>query len=341
MTDINPSPDQDNSDEQSDDFSFAADPSVMDQPAAKKTDNSAANKKNVYGILSSSVSHERLPMLEFVFERFMRIFSTSLRTLTSENIDISMVSVESQKFGDYVDGIPEKALINVFKVEEWDNNGLMVFSNNFVQALIEVLMGGRSSLTVDEAPRDQENRKYTTIERALMRKIFENSLNDLAEAFEPLSAVAMTFLRIEENARFANIARPTNAAVFGTFEVLLDGHEGSIEIVFPYATLEPIRELLLQIFMGEKFGRDSIWERHLVGELWKTRVHIKAVLAELECDLGDVLNWKEGTLLPLGISRNDPITVKCGPTAVLVADIGKKGTHVALKIREMLLEKHF
>ena len=53
---------------------------------------------------------------------------------------------------------------------------------------------------------------------------------------------------------------------------------GQIEIMLPYATLEPIRELLLQMFVGEKFGQDAIWETHLANVLWNTDLELEAVL---------------------------------------------------------------
>ena len=56
--------------------------------------------------------------------------------------------------------------------------------------------------------------------------------------------------------------------------------QSEIQAWIPYATLEPVRELLLQMFMGEKFGRDSIWESHLASELWMTDIEIEAVLDE-------------------------------------------------------------
>jgi len=46
----------------------------------------------------------------------------------------------------------------------------------------------------------------------------------------------------------------------------MEDRGGRLELLLPYATLEPVRELLLQQFMGEKFGRDSIWETHLAEE---------------------------------------------------------------------------
>src|SRR3546814_19442921 len=73
----------------------------------------------------------------------------------------------------------------------------------------------------------------------------------------------------------------------------MEDRGGLIELLIPYATLEPVRELLLQMFMGEKFGRDSIWEGHLPAELWQTDISIDAVLDQVEMPLGKVLEWIE------------------------------------------------
>ena len=117
-----------------------------------------------------------------------------------------------------------------------------------------------------------------------------------------LSPVTFHFDRLETNPRFATIARPANAAVLAKFQVDMEEKGGKIEICLPYATLEPVRELLLQMFMGEKFGRDSIWENHLASELWYTDVAVDAVLSQMNGSLDDVLNWKVGTRIELPVT---------------------------------------
>src|SRR3546814_20066941 len=89
-------------------------------------------------------------------------------------------------------------------------------------------------------------------------------------AFEPLAPVNFSYDRIETNPRFATIARPANAAILARLRVDMEDRGGRLELMLPYATLEPVRELLLPMFMGEKFGRASIWEHHLATELWTT-----------------------------------------------------------------------
>ena len=67
------------------------------------------------------VAYERLPMLEIVFDRLVRALSGSLRNFTGDNVEVSLEGMESLRFGDHLDRVPQPAMIAVFKVEEWDN----------------------------------------------------------------------------------------------------------------------------------------------------------------------------------------------------------------------------
>ena len=90
--------------------------------AAKATSRPASRRI----INSALVSYERLPMLEIVFDRLVRMMSTSLRNFTSDNVEVSLDSISSIRFGDYLNSVPLPAMLAVFKAEEWDNYGLLI-----------------------------------------------------------------------------------------------------------------------------------------------------------------------------------------------------------------------
>ena len=95
-----------------------------------------------------------------------------------------------------------------------------------------------------------EGRPYTTIERNLVERMVSVILADMSAAFEPLSPVNFRQERVETNPRFATIARPANAAILIKLRIDMEDRGGRLELLLPYATLEPVRELLLQMFMG-------------------------------------------------------------------------------------------
>ncbi|MDE0809639.1 MAG: flagellar motor switch protein FliM [Alphaproteobacteria bacterium] len=292
-----------------------------------------AKTTGIQAIVNSAlVSYERLPMLEVVFDRLVRMMSTSLRNFTSDNVEVSLDNITSIRFGDYLNSIPLPAMMSVFKAEEWDNYGLAVVDSALIYSIVDVLLGGRRGTAAMRI----EGRPYTTIERNLVERLVNVVLSDLSAAFDPLSPVTFRFDRLETNPRFATIARPANAAVLARLRIDMEDRGGHLEVMLPYATLEPVRELLLQMFMGEKFGRDSIWETHLANELWNTEIELDAVLDQVVLPLNDVIKWKPGTQIMLNALPNSNIDMRCGEVPLFVGNMGQKGGNMAVKIVKKL-----
>ena len=297
------------------------------------TDNLEDEISGIQAIVDSAmVSYERLPMLEIVFDRLLRMMSTSLRNLTSDNVEVSLDSITSIRFGDYLETIPMPAMISVFKAEEWDNYGLMTSDSALIYSIVDVLLGGRRGTAAMRI----EGRPYTTIERNLVERMVTVILSDLSAAFDPISPVTFRFDRLETNPRFATIARPANAAVLARLRIDMEDRGGRVELLLPYATLEPVRELLLQMFMGEKFGRDSIWETHLANELWSTDVELDAVLDQIVLSLNDVMNWRPGSQILLNAVPSSPINLRCGEIPLFTGGMGQKNGNMAIKIDKKL-----
>ncbi|MGN6365467.1 flagellar motor switch protein FliM [Asticcacaulis taihuensis] len=279
-------------------------------------------------INSAMVSYERLPMLEIVFDRLVRLMTTSLRNFTSDNVEVSLDNISSIRFGDYLNSIPLPAILAVFRAEELDNYGLLTVDSNLIYSIVDVLLGGRRGTAALRI----EGRPYTTIERVLVQRMVEVILNDAKAAFEPLTPVNFNLDRLETNPRFAAIARPANAAILVKLRIDMEDRGGRVELLLPYATLEPIRKMLLQQFMGEKFGRDNIWESHLATEIWTTQMEVRAVLDEQQMPLSKVLNLEVGETLILNANAESPVQIKCGAIPLTTGRMGRKGHSIAVRI---------
>ncbi len=254
--------------------------------------------------------------------------STSLRNFTSDNVEVSLDNIASIRFGDYLNSIPLPAMLSVFKAEEWDNFGLITVDSSLIYSIVDVLLGGRRGTAAMRI----EGRPYTTIERSLVERMVHVMLTDLSAAFEPLSPVTFRFDRLETNPRFATISRPSNAAIVARLRIDMEDRGGRLELLLPYATLEPVRELLLQMFMGEKFGRDTIWETHLARQLWVTEVDLEAVVDQQTMKLSDVFDLKVGSQIMLNASPDSVIGLRCGEVPLYTGRMGRKGDKIAVRI---------
>ena len=277
---------------------------------------------------SAMVSYERLPMLEIVFDRLVRLMTTSLRNFTSDNVEVSLDNISSIRFGDYLNSIPLPAILAVFRAEELDNYGLLTVDSNLIYSIVDLLLGGRRGTAALRI----EGRPYTTIERVLVQRMVEVVLNDARQAFEPLTPVTFNLDRLETNPRFAAIARPANAAILIKLRIDMEDRGGRIELLLPYATLEPIRKMLLQQFMGEKFGRDNIWEGHLATDIWTTETEVRAVLDEQQMPLSRVLNLKVGDTMMLNATPDSEVSIRAGSIPLTTGRMGRKGQHIAIRV---------
>ncbi|HEU4661707.1 MAG TPA: flagellar motor switch protein FliM [Pseudolabrys sp.] len=281
---------------------------------------------------SAMVSYERLPMLEIVFDRLVRLMTTSLRNFTSDNVEVSLDRITSVRFGDYLNSIPLPAILAVFKAEEWDNFGLVTVNSSLIYSIIDVLLGGRRGQSTIRI----EGRPYTTIESNLVKRMIEVVLADAELAFRPLSPVKFNIDRLETNPRFAAISRPANAAILVRLRIDMEDRGGNVELLLPYATIEPIRAVLLQMFMGEKFGRDPIWEGHLATEIGQAEIGVDAVLYEDMLPLRRMMNLNVGDTLALELKPDAMVRIRCGDVTLTEGRMGRVGDRISVRVAKPL-----
>ena len=277
---------------------------------------------------SGSVAYERLPMLEIIFERLVRLLSTSLRNFFTDNVEVTLESIRSVRFGDYINSISQPALLSVFKAEEWDNFGLVTIESALTYSVLDAMFGGKRG---QPAPR-VDGRPFTSIEIRLVRRVIELVLSDAEAAFKPLSPVRFTVDRVESNPRFVSISRPANAAIRVELKFDMEGRGGALHILLPYATIEPIRELLLESFMGEKLGRDPIWENHLATEVWQAGVDVTCVLHETQMPLKRVMKLEIGDTLMFDTRPDATVSLRCGDFIVTEGRIGRVDDKIAVQV---------
>ncbi len=302
-----------------------------------KKDSAGTRTDGIFAILDKSMTaYEKLPMMEVVFDRLVRQLSTSLRNFTSENVDVSLDSMVSIRFDDYLNSIPLPALLVVFRAVEWENFGIVTVDSSHIYSMVDILLGGRKS----DRPVRIEGRPYTTIEQDIVKRMVDVVLADMSAAFEPLSPVTFHFERLENNPRFATITRPGNPALLVKFRVdMADDRGGMLEILLPHTTLEPVRDLLLQMFMGENFGKDTVWEKYLGKELRGTNIEIEAIFDEKIVTLKDIMSLKVGSTMLLDCSPDDDITLRCGGIPVTSGTLGRVRDNIAISIHEPVKQK--
>ncbi len=285
-------------------------------------------------INNSKLSHERLPMLEVVFDRLVKNLTTSLRNFTSSPVDLNVDEMTSVRFGDYLDTVSLPALLTVFKAEEWETLSLLYVETGLVYALVDTLLGGKNGGEIKV-----EGRPFTSIERGLVKELVDIILKDFTEAFSAISPVTFSYDRMETTPRFASIVRPVDAAILVNVGILMGGRGGNVQFCIPYASIEPVRDQIVQMFMGEKSGGDNMWSGHLRHEVWDAQVDVDTILGEVEVTLDDILSWEVGSQLVLRTKPQSVVKACVGGFKILEGKVGRREGFVSLRIEHNLISE--
>ncbi|MCR5562274.1 MAG: flagellar motor switch protein FliM [Desulfovibrio sp.] len=244
----------------------------------------------------------RMPVLEIVNDRFARLCTNALSNTVRKRVELSPISIDMTKFGDFMRSLPVPTSINIFKMDPLRGNALMVVDSRLVFALVENLFGGTGS-----QPKI-EGREFTRIEQAVVNRIIEIALENMEESWRPVHDVKLELVRSEINPQFAGIVPPSDVVIIISFEIELESSLGSMTICLPYATIEPIRNKLLASFQTERLEVDHAWINRLKERLLETQVELKVHFGETTITANQLLRMQVGDVIVFNTDSEDMLT---------------------------------
>jgi flagellar motor switch protein FliM len=236
----------------------------------------------------------RMMTLDIIYERFIRLFRVSLSTSLRKIASLSIISTDLLKFGEFLNTLPIPSCMGVMRFETLRGSGMIVFESKLVYALVDAYFGGS-----DRPYTKSEGKEFTRIELSVINKVINLALRDLDEAWAPVYRTDIEFMRIEVNPQFVGLVPPTDVIISTTFEVELEHASGTIAVVVPYATLEPIKDKLNAGFQPEGDRFEKVWTGQLHQHLSETFLNCKVNLGETHLTVGDLVNLNIGDVIPL------------------------------------------
>ena len=292
--------------------------------------------RGIQAFLSQSLqSYDKLPMLEIIFEKFVRQVTTALRYLTSEPVEVEMVSCTSLRFGEYFKEIYSPSVIAVFQVIELENLGLIVMDSNLILTFVDILLGG----SVSTAHKKRTQKVLTSIEGGITKQVIDVILHELSEAFEQICPATFVFERLESNPNFATISRPGDAVIAMQVEITIDDKREKFDVVIPYKTLEPIKEQMQQVFLGDKFGADGVWEENLLNVTQDVDLPLEAVIINKPSTLEEVANLGIGDTIVMDHKSDQDVIIRSGNIHLFTGKIGQADGKIAVDLQHIITDK--
>ena len=250
----------------------------------------------VYDLTSQDrIIRGRLPQLDVIYEKFMRSFRVSLSSSLRKIASLNHASTDFLKFGEFINTLPMPTCMSVLRFNALRGSALFVIESKLAYALVDSFFGG-----ADRPYTKIEGKDFTPIELSIVRKVVELAIADLESAWAAVEKIDCSFVRTEVNPQFVGIVPPTDVVIASTFDVELENANGTITLVIPYSTIEPIKQKLSSGFQVESDQTDKkLWTAIIRDQLVETMVDIKVDLGNTEISLVDLMNLKVGDVIPL------------------------------------------
>lgn len=178
----------------------------------------------------------------------------------------------------------------------------------------------------------------TSVETHLCQTVFKALMKALEICFEPIAPSRFIFERTEIKTKSDFFLYPRPSLV-GVFNIKVQDHASYFHVVLPYTTLQSVKTVLSEDYLGDDMGKDMLWKSHINQEILGTFVSLKAVLGVLDVPLKSIMKWKVGKTLALDETPDAIIDVKCDERVLFTAKIGQKKGLVALSVEDLFLSK--
>lgn len=246
----------------------------------------------------------RMPTLDIIHDRFIRLFRVTLSNALRKMANLSVNSTGPLKFSEFMNSLPLPSCLNILRLDPLRGAAVMVIESKLLYALVDSFFGG------NDVPYTKiEGKDFTQIEIKIARRVVLSAIDDLEKAWEPVYPLKIGYSRTEINPQFVAVVPPSDVVIATTFDVELEKVSGTIKIVIPYSTLEPIKSKLSVGFQSEQLEVDFIWINRVKEQIMQTTANIVVKLGEASIQVRDLLNLEVGDIIQLDTDATMPLNV--------------------------------
>ncbi len=296
----------------------------------KDRQEAAPGEIRPYNLASSErIVRGRMPTMEIINERFARLFRIGLFNFIRRTPEIAVGPVRVLKFGEFIRNLHVPTNLNLIQAKPLRGNGLFIFDPNLVFLVVDNMFGGDGRFHTRV-----EGREFTQTEQRIIQKLLAVVFETYGKSWQSAYPLEFEFVRSEMNPQFANIATPNEVVIVTTFDIELGGNGGAFHVCMPYATLEPIKDMLYSTMQGEHLAVDHRWMQLLSKQVQCAEIELVATLGQAGITLEQVLKMRCGDVIPLEMDEN--ITASVDGVPVMECSYGVFNNQYALRVEKML-----
>ena len=273
----------------------------------------------------------QMPALKTVNEKVCKELESTLLHSFRMPFDVALEDMEILKLDECLKSLSEFSAINLLKFDITSGLSLAVISGNLLSEVINRYFGS----SFDGSGLPQEERALTPTEERMNERLLSHVLAALQIGWQEITPLEVKLLATETNPDFVKLGSPEDMAVRFRIKLTLGEFEESVYWMLPYAALESLRPKLGNLarpLSDEKNKKN--WSQLLTQQLSAVELDLTAVFTNIEISLNDVLQLKEGSILPM--RAPDMVKVHSGGIPMFAGEYGTYESNKAISVKRKL-----
>lgn len=274
-----------------------------------------------------------LSAIDMINERFVRLFRLGLLEVLRTSPRINPARSQLIKFRDYMKLLRAPLSVNVVRMNPLRGFSMVVIEPTVVFSALDNFFGGFGR-GVGQLP---PGRLFTPTESRIIKMMLDVLFRSLQDAWSPLMDVDFEVASSEINPQFAQIADENDLVIVNRFEVESGSDsKGLVDIVHPYSSLKPIRDLLRSRVQTGDGNEESerMWRQELFSAVGDSTLELTVLLGKVQTTLKRFTDLRQGDVLYL--RKPDHVRVLINDIPAYEAQVGRAGPSKAIRIERTI-----
>jgi flagellar motor switch protein FliM len=302
----------------------AAHATISSEEVAALLEKDTADAVRPFDFTAQRINRTQLPMLEIVSKSFAERACASLSTLLGRDATVQFTALETAKGVDLQAALPLPASLAVIRLKPLPGLGYVSVEPALLLTVLDGFFGGSGRAIADSqaavAPAAQR----------FLALMIRTLATDLVAAWAPVTPIEVELVKQETNPRLMQIGGPQDSMIVLTFTIEFGARSGRLSWLLPESLLAPIRESLSSDNGNAVVRKHEVWAPVLGKALQDAQVETRAVLAQAQISLRELVRLSPGDIIP--IEPPQQVTLFAGEVQLYRGRFGVSQGRNALKI---------
>ncbi|WP_297814205.1 flagellar motor switch protein FliM [uncultured Helicobacter sp.] len=276
------------------------------------------------------VSKEQLRAFRGIHDKMARSLSSQISAIMRSIVEIQLHSVDQMTYGEFLMSLPSPTSFNVFSMKPLDGTGVLEINPSIAFPMIDRLLGGKGDPY-------ESTREFSDIELNLLDTILRQMMQNLKEAWGPVTEIFPTVDVKESSPNVVQIVAQNEIVIMVVMEIIIGHSSGMMNLCYPVISLESVLSRLASrdIMLSETSSKKSR-NKELQALLGGAKVNVAAMLGETKLNMHEILDLEIGDIVRLDRPADDTVIINVDGREKFLASIGLHRYRKTIEVKEMI-----